>query len=130
MPCINCGKVTCPDGSLSASVGGCDCPLTVRVMSYLGAKYAAYMHAKELAGEAPEEWSVQQWLQHFEEEETFFFPIAAILQPDTIRVLIGDHELFRYELGRFGVIRSKELLKRHSAAEDEIAKMLLDRGIG
>lgn len=107
------------------SVEGCDCPITVRVMAYLGAQQAARMHGNpDVKFEGPE------WTAHIEEEEKFFFPLVRVLWPEKAAELDAHHTVFRQEIAKYGNVVSEELLRRHVDIEDWCASELLKRGVG
>ena len=92
----------------------CGCNKTLEVLTALGAKHAALMHARGAAAN-PNGWSATDWLLHMAEEEKLLFKY---FPTQTANSLIADHEVFRDQLKRYGAI-DPALIKLHSQVEED-----------
>ncbi len=90
----------------------CSCEKMSRLLTALGAKHAAKMH-KEIG----REWSVDDWLMHFAEEDRYVLPHLPRAVADRI---FREHEIMRAEIRMFGTIRSWAMLDEHSKLEDTV----------
>lgn len=113
---------------LKRSSAPCGCDVAVAVLAALGAKHAARMHEGSAARE-PARWPVRDWGMHMLEEERYFIPVVARMDPRAAREMIDDHEVFRYELSRYGEIRDLARMRRHSRAEDRFAERMVAQGL-
>lgn len=89
----------------------CKCEAMAKLMAFLGAKHAAKMHRNPDA-----DWTIQDWLMHFAEEDEYVLPRL----PRAIAIRIyREHEIMRAEIRVFGRIVSIQLLEKHAREEDE-----------
>lgn len=90
----------------------CKCVVMQKLMSALGARKAAEMHRDPSA-----EWTTQDWLDHFDEEERYVLPLLPKSIADDILL---DHERMRAQIKVKGYIVNKDLLERHASFEDDV----------
>lgn len=90
----------------------CTCKMMAKVLERLGAKHAAKMHRELDSGR---EWSNEDWLLHFDEEERFVLP--HLPKPIADRIYL-EHEIMRAQIKIYGKITNKKLLEGHAQLED------------
>lgn len=98
----------------------CGCDAAIELLSRLGAETAARMHAP---GASIADWSPEDWLAHFEEEERLMFPL---LHPSVAARLRAHHMAFRRTLTLSGRI-DENALRKHSDLENAVAREVLVR---
>ena len=93
----------------------CPCKKTMRILLKLGAKHAAAMHRNPVA-----EWSNEDWLAHFLEEEEILIPllVQAYAFAEAARIL-EEHRIFRLQLAIYGRMHAAAL-RRHGLYEDRV----------
>ena len=104
----------------SAAAKECPCKVTMRVLAALGAEKTARMHAR-----SGDEWSDQDWLDHFEEEERILLPllIERHLSREAHRIATEHKVMLRYKK-RHGVWPMDALME-HAAYEDYLVANFL-----
>lgn len=107
-------------GRLEETLKECPCKVSMRIMTALGAKHSAKMHAAPLAN-----WSREDWPIHFEEEEVLLLPVlrkrGLIQEVDKV---LEEHRVFLRYLERYGEM-PEEALAQHAAFEDWLASTYL-----
>ena len=102
-------------------MAGCACKRMSALLRRLGARHAAAMHAKLGA-----QWSMQDWLVHFREEEDLIFPEMYRLcrtEPrhrhlcGVVDRLLAEHQMFRQQIAEGRL--DKAALERHAQLEDK-----------
>lgn len=97
----------------------CKCRKVIETLKRLGARHAAYMHDLAARG-VPHEWTREDWLLHFREEEVLLFPLLiARGHGPLVRKLAGEHAFFRNELTQYGRIVSLDRMDKHAEIEDQ-----------
>lgn len=90
----------------------CKCVVMQKLMMLLGAKKAAEMHLNP-----SDNWTTQDWLIHFDEEEKYVLPLLPKAIADDIFL---DHEKMRAQIKVKGKIVNTDLLQRHAQFEDDV----------
>lgn len=97
----------------------CSCKVMAKVLERLGAKHAAKMHRELGSGH---EWSNEDWLLHFDEEERYVLPYLP--KPIADRIYL-EHEIMRAQIKIYGKITNKKLLDEHAQLEDRVVLQYL-----
>lgn len=106
----------------------CGCDVAISVLKALGATHAARMHVGKAAA-SPASWSERDWRMHMHEEERYFNPIVAQIDPFAAQEMEDDHNAFREQFEKYGRIVDLERMWRHSASEDHFAREMVRLGL-
>lgn len=103
-----------------AAAKECPCKVTMRVLAALGAEKTARMHAR-----SGDEWTDQEWLDHFEEEERILLPILIErrLSREAYRIATEHKVMLRYK--QKNGVWPMDALMEHAAYEDYLVANFL-----